>query len=309
MKYVITGGTGQIGSRLVQDLVEDGHDVIVLTRNPEHREATVPAEATLAKWDAESATGWVHHADGADVIINFAGENLSGGSFIPKRWTGSIKERIVNSRIKAGHAVVQTIREADQKPALVVQASASGYYGTNLDQDPKTEKAPAGDDWLAQVCQQWEAATDEVEELGVRRIILRTGLILDDNEGVLPRLTLPFKLFAGGTFGSGEQYYPWIHIRDEIRAIRFLMDIEDSSGPYNLSAPDPATNRQMAKALGRVVNRPAWAPVPAFAMKLALGEVATLVLGGQRMVPQRMEQTNFEFKYAELEPALRDLLG
>ena len=309
MKYVITGGTGQIGSRLVHDLIDEGHDVIILTRSPEKRRGSTPAEAQLVEWDAATAAGWGQHADGADVIINFAGENLSGGSFIPKRWTESVKERILNSRLKAGQAVVQAVEQADKKPGLIVQSSAAGYYGTNQSQQAKTESDPAGDDWLAQVCQQWEAATEPVEEMGVRRIILRTGLILDDEEGVLPRLVLPFKLFAGGKFGSGQQYYSWIHILDEIRAIRFLMDKEDSRGAYNLSAPNPVTNKEMAKTLGQVMNRPAWAPVPGFAMKLALGEVSTLVLDGQRMVPSRLEQEGFEFRYPTLEAALRDLLG
>lgn len=309
MKYVITGGTGQIGSQLVDDLVQDGHEVIVLTRSPNKRRSSTPSEATLVEWDAASASGWAEHADGADAIINFAGENLAGGSFIPKRWTSARKQEIMESRVQAGQAVVEAVRGAANKPPLVVQASASGYYGTNKSQDSKTEGDPAGDDWLAHVCQQWEQATEAVEEMGVRRLILRTGLILDSAEGVLPRLVLPFKLFAGGKFGSGRQYYPWIHIQDEIRAIRFLMDQEESSGAYNLSAPNPATNQDFARTLGRVMNRPAWLPVPDFAMRLALGEVSTLVLGGQQMVPDRLEQLGFEFKYPTLERALSDQLG
>jgi uncharacterized protein (TIGR01777 family) len=308
MKYVITGGTGQIGSHLVEDLVQDGHEVIVLTRNPNSRRSSTPADATLVQWDAESASGWAEHADGADAIINFAGENLAGGSFIPKRWTSARKQEILESRLQAGQAVVEAIRGAANKPALVVQASASGYYGTNQGKESKTEGDPAGDDWLAHVCQQWEQATETVEEMGVRRITLRTGLILDSEEGVLPRLVLPFKLFAGGKFGSGRQYYPWIHIQDEIRAIRFLMDQEESRGAYNLSAPNPATNQDFARTLGWVMNRPAWIPVPGFAMKLALGEVSTLVLNGQRMVPSRLQEAGFEFKHPTLEAALKDLL-
>jgi hypothetical protein len=205
--------------------------------------------------------------------------------------------------------VIEAIRKAEVKPKLLIQASASGYYGTNLDQEKKSETDSAGDDWLAGVCQQWESATEEVEAMGVRRIIVRTGLILDDDGGVLPRFVLPFRMFVGGKMGSGRQYYPWIHIKDEVRALRFLMEQSDLSGPYNLSAPEPVTNQAMADAIGRTLQRPSWFPLPAFMLKLGLGEVASLALGGQRMIPTKLQQAGFNFKHPTLAAALQDLLG
>lgn len=309
MKVIITGGTGRIGSRLSQSLIADGHDVIVLSRSPQTKRKAIPTNAKIVGWDAETASGWGDYVNEADAILNFAGEDLAGGSFIPKRWTDERKRKIRASRRKAGEAVVAALRQAHHTPNLLLQPSASGYYGTNLSDEVKTEDSPAGDDFLAEVCQEWEAATKQVEQMGIRRVITRTGLVLEKDEGALPRLALPFKLFAGGRLGSGEQYYPWIHIEDEVRAIRHLLELPDASGPYNLAAPSPAKNRRMAEALGHVLNRPSLLPVPAFAMRLALGEVATLVLGGQRMVPERLQQSGFEFKYPDLEPALADLLA
>ncbi len=309
MKVVVTGGTGRLGTKLTRSLVADGHQVIVLSRSPQAKRDRVPSEAQIVGWDAKSSQGWLEHADGADAIVNFAGEDLAGGRFIPRRWTERRRRLILESRRQAGQAVVEAARQADNKPELVLQASASGYYGTNLSQEVKTEDTPPGDDFLARVCVEWEAATAEVEELGVRRVITRTGIVLDPGEGPLPRLLLPMKLFVGGPLGSGDQFYPWIHVDDPIRAYRFLLESPDSEGPYNVSAPHPVSNRELVKALGDVLHRPSFFPTPGFALRLALGEVASLVLEGQRMVPQRLEQAGFTFEHPELKPALEDLLG
>lgn len=308
MYVVITGGTGRLGFRLSQRLAERGHRVIVLSRSPGEKHDRVPAEAEITRWDARSAQGWLEHANAADAIVNFAGEDLAGGSFIPKRWTEARKRRIRQSRRKAGEAVVEAVHRADSKPKLVLQASASGYYGTTLSSEIKTENSPPGDDFLADVCVQWEAATAPVEGMGVRRIVTRTGIVLDRNEGALARLLLPMKMFVGGPLGTGDQYYPWIHVEDAVRAYQFLLENQDARGPYNISAPQPVTNRELVKTMGEVVNRPAFFPVPGFALGLTLGEVSTLVLEGQRMIPERLEQTEFEYEHPELKPALTDLL-
>lgn len=309
MEVVITGGTGRLGTKLTRSLVSDDHQVIVLSRSPQAKRDRVPSEAQIAGWDAKSADGWLEHADGADVIVNFAGEDLAGGRFIPKRWTERRRRLIRESRRQAGQAIVEAVRRVDNKPELVLQASASGYYGTNLSQEVKTEDSPPGEDFLAQVCVEWEAATQPVEELGVRRVITRTGIVLDPSEGPLPRLLLPMKLFVGGPLGSGNQFYPWIHVADPIRAYRFLMESPDSEGPYNVAAPRPVTNQELIQTLGEVINRPSFFPTPGFALRLALGDVASLVLEGQRMVPQRLQDADFAFEQPELKPALEDLLA
>ncbi len=310
MNIIVTGGTGMIGTALVQNLVRNGHEVAVLSRSPDRKRVLIPRGARAVGWDAESPEGWGQLVEGADVIINFAGEGLDGGTFIPKRWSPSRRELILDSRLKSGRAVVEAIRAAKNKPSVLIQPSASGYYGTTLSEEVKTEDSPPGDDFLAEVCQQWEAATEPVETMGVRRVVIRSGLVLDDDGGALPRLVLPFKLFGGGPIGSGEQYYPWIHLEDVIGAIRFLMEkAREARGPFNLSAPNPVTNREMGKALGRVLNRPFWLPAPAFALRLGLGEVSKLVLAGQRMVPSRLLAAGYSFQFPTLEGALRDLYG
>ncbi len=199
------------------------------------------------------------------------------------------------------------MKAAEHKPKVVIQASAVGYYGATGD-DAITEAHAPGNDFLAQVCEQWEAASASLDDLGVRRVVTRIGLVLSPDEGVLPRLMLPFRFFAGGTLGSGDQWYPWVHVDDVIRAIRFLIDHDGASGAFNLTAPNPLTNHDFSRVLGRVMHRPALLPVPAFALRLALGEMATLVLDGQRAIPQRLDDIGFTFRFTELNAALRDLL-
>lgn len=308
MNVIIAGGTGMIGRALTESLVRDGHEVTVLSRNPERKDPLLPAEVELAGWDAQTSRGWAELVESADAILNFAGAGLDGGTFIPKRWSAEQKRIIRESRQKAGGAVTAAIRQAANKPSLLLQASASGYYGTTLSDEVKTEESPPGEDFLAGICQLWEAATEPVEEMSLRRVLIRTGLVLDDDEGALPRLVLPFKLFAGGPLGSGEQYYPWIHLDDVVGAVRYLMEEVEADGPFNLSGPQPVTNREMARTLGRVLNRPSFLPAPAFALRLALGEVAEIVLKGQRMVPARLQAAGYTFRHPTLERSLEDLL-
>ncbi len=200
------------------------------------------------------------------------------------------------------------MRDAARKPAVVVQSSAIGYYGPHAD-EPLTEDAPPGDDFLARLCVAWEAAAAPLDELGVRRVTLRTGVVLSTAGGAFPRLLLPFRLFAGGPMGNGRQWMSWIHLADEVAAIRFLLAREDAAGPFNLTAPEPLTNAQFSRLLGRIMRRPAFLPVPAFAMRLALGEAATIVLDGQRVLPRRLQELGFAFRFPTAEAALRDLLG
>ena len=300
MRVIITGGTGLIGRALVADLTKDDHETIVLSRRPE-RAAGLPAEVRVERWDAQTAEGWGSLADGADALVNLAGENIAG------RWTASRKRRIRESRLNAGRAVVQAVELAGVKPRVVVQASGAGYYGPRGD-DEITEEAGPGKDYLGQTAIEWEASTAPVEALGVRRTVIRSGVVLSTAGGAFPPLLLPFRFFVGGPLGSGRQWFPWIHIADESRAIRFLIEHEAASGPFNLTAPNPLTNAEFGRVLGRVLLRPAFAPTPAFALKLLLGEMSTVLLDGQRAVSHRLQGLDFTFRFPDAESALRELL-
>lgn len=306
-KTVITGGTGVIGRALAQNLVDDGHEVIILSRYPDKHAELLSQGLTLVKWRTDDIGDWATTIDGADIVINFAGENLAGDSFLPDRWNDTKKELLRKSRLAAGNAINEAIRLAAVKPRVLVQSSAVGYYGPR-DGEILTESEKPGTDFLANLCVDWEATTAPVEELGVRRVITRTGLMLSPDSGPLQRIKVRFQLFAGGPFGSGDQYWSWVHLQDIVQAIRFLIDEDSAKGPFNLTSPAPVTNRDFAKVLGRVMNRPSFVPLPAFAMRMLVGEVATVVLDGQRAVPHKLEELGFAFSFSELEPALIDLL-
>jgi uncharacterized protein (TIGR01777 family) len=307
MRVVITGGTGLIGRALSANLASDGHEVIVLSRSPE-RALHLPVGVRAERWDTRTADGWGHLANGAGAIVNLAGANLAGEHFFPSRWTDERKRLIRDSRVNAGRAIVQAVAQADQKPGVVVQASGIGYYGSCGD-EIITEDAPAGHDFLARlVVEDWEPSTAAVEEMGVRRVVARSAGVLDPNEGALWRLLLPFRLFVGGPMGSGKQWFPWIHIQDEARALRFLIDNDQASDAFNLTAPYPLTNAGFAKVLGQAMGRPSWIPVPGFALKLAFGQVTGVLLDGQRAVPKRLLDLGFEFRFPTANAALKDLL-
>ncbi len=305
MRIAITGGTGLIGRALGEALLAEGHAVTVFTRRPDLVDR-LPPGAEPALWDPTDPVRLAEVLRGADAVVNLVGENLAAG-----RWTKARKERIRRSRVAAGQALSAALAAlpAGERPRVLLQASAVGYYGPRSDDEPVTEEAPPGHDFLAQVTVAWEASTAPVEELGVRRAILRTGVVLSPRGGALPLLALPVRLFVGGKMGSGRQWVPWIHLADEVAAIRFLLEREDAQGPFNLCAPNPVTNAEMVQALGQVLHRPVWLPVPALALRLALGEMSATVLTGQRAVPQRLLALGFAFRYPTLRPALAHLLG
>jgi uncharacterized protein (TIGR01777 family) len=305
MRIIISGGTGLIGSKLVDSLAAEQHEVLVLSRSPE--KYTFPPGVTGVKWNGRTAEGWGHLVNETDAIINLAGENIAGTGFIPSRWTPERKQRIHDSRLQAGKAVVEAFKAATNKPSVLIQSSAVDYYGPRGD-EIITEEAAPGSSFLSHVCQDWEQATQAVEALGVRRAIIRTGVVLSMEGGALPITVLPYRLFVGGPLGNGRQWWPWIHIDDEVRAIRFLLENEAANGVFNLTAPNPLTNRAFSKVIGQVLKRPSFIPVPTFALKLALGEVSTLVLDGQRAVPQRLEAAGFIFRFPDAKSALTDLL-
>lgn len=307
MRVIITGGSGLIGRALTNNLAGDGNEVIILSRAPGQIRG-LPANVRAVGWDTRSADGWGELVDGATAIVNLAGESIGGDRFIPDRWTGEKRQRIRQSRLEAGRAVVDAVSRAAEKPQVVVQSSGIDYYGVH-EGSAITEDHLPGDTFLASVAVDWEASTAAVEEQGVRRAIARSGIVLSPEGGTLPRLTLPYRLFVGGPFGSGKQWWSWIHLQDEVRAIRFLIENAAAAGPFNLVAPQPVQNSTFGKEIGRVLGRPHYFPVPGFALRAALGEVATLVLEGHRVIPERLQQMGFDFRFPTLGEALRDLLA
>ena len=301
MRVVITGGSGLIGRALARELGGAGHDAVILTRDPD-RAGRLPPGVRAARWDGRTAQGWVALLEADTAIVHLAGENIAQG-----RWTAAKKRRIRDSRVVSGQAVMDAIREAPVKPRVLIQGSAVGYYGARGD-EAVPEDTPPGRDFLSEVCQEWEASTAEAEGLGVRRAVARTGIVLAREGGALPAMSLPFKLMIGGPIGDGRQWFPWIHIDDEVGALRFLLERKNARGAFNLTAPHPVTNRELTRTLARVLRRPGFLPAPGFALRIALGEMAESLLQGQRAVPSRLLELGYAFRWPDLEPALRHLL-
>jgi hypothetical protein len=300
MKVLITGGTGMIGSALTESLVRDGHAVVILSRDPANVKNSRPG-VNLAKWDARTADGWGHLVEDVDAIVNLAGESLAAGL-----WTAERKQRILSSRVNAGRVGVQALESAKRKTAVLIQSSGVGYYGVK---DPAllSEDAPLGDDYLASVGREWEASTQPVEALGVRRVTIRSGVVFSKKGGALRLMLLPFRFFVGGPLGSGRQWLSWIHIEDEVRAIRFLIENKQASGAFNLAA-QPVTNGEFSKFAGKVLRRPSFIRIPAFVLKLVLGEMSTTVLDGQRVSAKKLTDLGNQFKFERIEDALQDLV-
>ncbi|MEZ4616268.1 MAG: TIGR01777 family oxidoreductase [Caldilineaceae bacterium] len=302
MRIVMTGGTGLIGTALCAALIKDSHLVTVLSRTPD-RSRDMPTGVRVEKWDTNSIDGWGHLIDGADAVVNLAGAGIADAP-----WTEKRKHVIRESRIQVGLILQNAIQAAAQKPSIFVQASAVGYYGQEHGDELITEASPPGADFLAKVCFDWEMSTAPLEHQGIRRVVLRTGIVLSNAGGALPKMTLPFKFFAGGPLGNGNQWLPWIHIADEVRAIQYLLTHEQTHGPYNLCAPNPVTNKQFSQIVGSQMGRPAFLPAPAFAIKTVLGEMSTMLLDGQRAIPQKLEEAGFIFQYPTAQEALSQLL-
>ena len=302
-RVIITGGTGFIGKALSALLVDHGYDVIVLTRNisPGSRSGTAVKPVV---WDAKTSAGWLDQAEGAYAIINLAGENVAQG-----RWTEERKRRILQSRLDATAAVMDALKRCKKKPAVLIQASAAGYYGAGSGTAIYEEASPSGEGFLAEVTRQWEKASEEADKQGVRRVIIRTGVVLGLKGGALDKLMLPYRFFVGGYIGPGSQFMPWIHLEDEVRAILFLMEKKNMDGAFNLTAPLPVTAKEFSRVLGKVMKRPGWIKVPSFVIKLVFGEMgAEALLSGKKVVPKRLLRAGFSFNYVELDGALESLL-
>ena len=263
------------------------------------------------RWDGETTEGWGHLVDDVDAIVNLTGQTIGGTNLreiLLQRWTPTRKQEILESRAHAGSAIVKAIHDAHRKPRVLLQMSAVGYYG-HRPSGEQVESSPPGEDFLARVCVAWETSTKPVEDLGVRRVLARTGVVLSRQGGLLPMFLLPFRMFVGGPLGSGRQGLTWIHVDDYVRAIRYLLDSASASGIYNLTAPHPVSNAEMGRTIARTLRRPYWLPVPEFALRLALGEKAMLVLDGQRVVPRRLLEEGFDFLHPTLDQTLAHLMG
>jgi uncharacterized protein len=292
MNVLIAGGTGLLGSALVNRLKSEGHDVRVLSRRPRS-----PHDIA---WTPDGTAGpWASALDDADAVVNLAGESIASG-----RWTAARKARIRDSRLHATRSLVAAIQRAARRPSVFISGSAIGYYGPH-GEEPVTEQTPPGDDFLATVCREWETEARRAADV-TRLVLLRTGIVLAREGGALPPMALPFRLFAGGPVGSGRQYQPWIHRDDWVAMTAWAVRTPAVSGPLNVTAPTPVTNRELAQTLGRVLGRPAFMPAPAFAMRAILGEMAdALLLTGARVIPAHAQAMGFHFEYPTLEPALR----
>ena len=296
MDVLITGSSGFIGSALVPALGAAGHSVVRLQRGS--------GAADSRTWDPEGGAIDASALDGVGAVVHLAGEGIG-----EKKWTPEQKRRILESRTKGTDLLARTLAARDVKPSVLVSASAIGYYGNRGDEE-LTEDSPPGDDFAARVAVEWEAATAPASDAGIRVVVLRTGIVLSPKGGVLKRLLLPFKLGIGGRTGSGNQYMSWITLVDEIRAISFALDHEQVTGPLNLTAPNPATNRELTATLAKVLHRPSVLPTPLLPLKVRFGSelVETLLVNGQRVLPAALSAAGFEFVYPDLEGAFRGIL-
>jgi len=301
-RVVISGGTGFIGRRLAARFLMDGHDVVVLTRLRSVRSASGVASPRFVQWDARTLGSWVGSMEGAMAVINLAGESIGA-----RRWSERQRARIVASRLDATSAIVDGLSQLRTKPQVLVNGSAVGFYGNTGDVEI-TENSKKGTGFLADTVDRWEREARRVEALGIRLVLLRTGVVLGWGGGALSRMLVPFRLFFGGPLGSGRQWFPWIHIDDVVEIILFSVREGTIEGVLNAVAPNPTTMKEFCRDLGRALNRPSWMPVPELALQLMLGEMSEMILGGQKVVPSRLIQAGLRFQYPELDKALSSVV-
>jgi uncharacterized protein (TIGR01777 family) len=307
MKLFITGATGLIGRRLVIDRLERSDQVVLLSRDAARAgvmfAATANRNITVVQGDPAKAALWQRFVDGCDAVINLAGAGIAD-----QRWTAAHKKTIVSSRVDGTQNIVSAIAQSKLKPRVLINGSATGYYGDTGD-TPTDEGAPAGRDFLAELCVAWEGQALRASELGVRVVLLRTSMVLDDRGGALAKLMTPFRFFLGGPLGSGRQYMPWIHWRDEVGLMDLALENANVAGALNGAAPEPVTNRELSRVLGNVIGRPSWLPVPKMALRIVAGEIAASLLMSQRIIPAKAQHHGYRFLFPSLERALESLLG
>ncbi|MFO5473244.1 MAG: TIGR01777 family oxidoreductase [Dolichospermum sp.] len=305
MKIAISGATGFVGSRLVERLYTEGHKIIVLTRNVTSAQKVFPASAfpnlEIIAYTPTVSGSWQDTLVGCDGVVNLAGEPIA-----EERWTPERKQELLNSRKLSTEKIVAAITKMNPRPTVLVNASAIGYYGTS-ETATFDENSPPGQDFLSQVCKEWEKEAEKVKDIGVRLVILRLGIVLG-NGGALGKMITPFKLFAGGPIGSGRQWFSWIHLDDIVSLIIQALTQPTMNGVYNATAPHPVRMTELSTTMGQVMNRHSWLPVPAFALEAMLGDGAKVVLEGQQVLPQRTLASGFQYQYPNLQPALTQIL-
>jgi len=294
MNVLIAGGSGFMGSSLAGYLRSAGHQIWILTRDKSDNESEI-------HWDGKTVDGWGQRIAEMDAVVNMTGYGLEHWP-----WTKSQKQHFHDSRILPGHALISAIKHSTHRPGMFLQISGINYYGAHGDEIADEWTAPAGD-YLAQLAVQWEAATQPVEELGVRYAAARSAVVLDAHGGLFPLMALPVRLFIGGRLGSGDQAVPWIHIADQIGALRFLLENEKMRGAFNLISPMPTSNDEFMRAIASALHRPYWCPTPAFLLRAVLGETSTLVVDGRYCLPKRLLEFGYQFRFPTIETALKDI--
>jgi hypothetical protein len=299
MQVVITGGTGFVGRTLAGKLAAAGHRVTVLSR----RTVATPAAPgiEIVRWNPIQPSPALF--DGKDAVINLAGESIAVG-----RWTAARKQRILDSRVHPTRSLVSALKVGENRLRVLINASATGYYGSRGDED-LDEESPAGSDFLARVCIAWEAEARTAEALGLRVVLTRLGMVLGRGGGVLAKMLLPFRLGLGGPLGSGRQWLSWVHLDDVVASILLALENETIRGPLNVTSPNPVRNREFTRTLGQVLRRPAYLPLPSPVLRLGLGEMADLLLTGQRALPVRLKSLGYNHRFPDLEEALRNEVG
>ncbi|MGQ9671891.1 MAG: TIGR01777 family oxidoreductase [Candidatus Aminicenantales bacterium] len=301
MKILVTGGTGFVGRRITPRLIQDGHEVTILTRSArELRE--VPLGVAYLRANPTQKGPWQEAIKDHDAAINLAGASIFA------RWTEAYKMAIRESRLRTTRHLVEGIPAHSRRPFTLLSASAVGYYGFAGNED-LTEDSPPGDDFLAQITRDWEEEAMKAKEKGARVVIMRLGIVLGEKGGALSQMIPLFRKYIGGPLGSGQQWFSWVHIQDLCEAIVFLIKHAEISGSVNICTPNPVTNKDLAKALGKALNRPSIIPTPGFLVKWVFGEMASIILKGQKVTPKRLQESGFVFQYPEIEQALTNLLG
>lgn len=296
MKIAVTGATGFIGTALCNELAKD-HNVTALTRKPQKASFDKPVD--IIKWNPDSLDGWEKYLQGCDAIVNLAGTNVAAG-----RWTKKLKDSILNSRINSSKILLEAIKKTHTKPKTFIIASATGFYGSRGDEN-LDETSDSGQEFLAEVCRKNESIAQQFSALGIRTIIIRTSVVLGTSGGALPKMALPFKFCLGGRWGTGSQWLSWISLNDEVSAIKFLLENENLEGPFNLTSPQPQTNRDFFRTLASIMKRPCFLPIPAFCLKLIAGQMADeMFLTSQRVYPKRLLAAGFQFQDPELKDTL-----
>ena len=302
-KVVISGGTGFVGQRLVRELLARGDQVTVLTRDPSKTRGRVVSGARVAAYTPDRVGAWTKEIEGATAIIHLAGES------VVQRWSAAAKDRILRSRVDTTRVMVDAIGGLGERPEVFVCASATGYYGPRSPDEELDEDSAAGEGFLADVVTRWEAAAREARAHGVRDVEVRIGLTLGEGGGALEKMIVPFKLCAGGPVGDGRQVYPWVHSDDVVGILLLAIDDARVRGPINAVAPRAATSAELARTLGGVLHRPSWIPAPRFVLELAMGEMASVLTTGQRVIPRRAAELGYAFRHPDLDEALRAIVG